>query len=205
MGTLSRIGLFNNEAHSLLTDEQRPTFRKFLFELLKVASEDQDASLIGENDITERILTQGHCKEERTARKTAKTIIFLGLLEQTEIPASCKSSFDVVRFRMEERLSYSSTEKDMVLLHHEVEIEYPDTQNTEKHRATLLEFGRTVNGNTTTAMALTVGIPAAVGALLLLTNKIQTRGVLRPIEPEVYTPALDIIEAYGIKLIEKTE
>jgi len=101
----------------------------------------------------------------------------------------------------------------MVLLHHEVEIEYPDSQNTEKHRATLLEFGKTVNGNTTTAMALTVGIPAAVGALvlfipfyssvaflanavsklylflqLLLTNKIQTRGVLRPIEPEVYTP-----------------
>lgn len=55
----------------------------------------------------------------------------------------------------------------MVLLHHEVEIEYPDSQKTEKHRATLLEFGKTVNGNTTTAMALTVGIPAAVGALVL--------------------------------------
>ncbi|ESW26524.1 hypothetical protein PHAVU_003G126300 [Phaseolus vulgaris] len=205
MGTLSRIGLFNDEAHSLLTDEQRPTFRKFLFELLKVVSADLDGPLIGENDIMELILTQGHCKDRRTARKTAKTIIFLGLLEQTEIPAFCKSAFDVARFRMEERLSYTSTEKDMVLLHHEVEIEYPDSQNTEKHAATLLQFGKTVNGNTTTAMALTVGVPAAVGALLLLTNKIQTRGVLRPIEPEVYTPALDIIEAYGIKLIEKTE
>jgi hypothetical protein len=73
---------------------------------------------------------------------------------------------------------------------------------------------------------------------LLLTNKIQTRGVLRPIIPQVYTPgvqvtayfvligcsicqniaifmnaylsvvvfaALDIIQAYGIKLIEKNE
>ncbi|KOM33324.1 hypothetical protein LR48_Vigan01g288000 [Vigna angularis] len=205
MGTLSRIGLFNDEAHSLLTDVQRPTFREFLFELLKVVSADLDGPLIGENDIIERILTQGHCKDSRTAKKTAKTIIFLGLLEQTEIPAFCKSAFDVARFRMEERLSYTSSEKDMVLLHHEVEIEYPDSQKTEKHRATLLEFGKTVNGNATTAMALTVGIPAAVGALLLLTNKIQTRGVLRPIEPEVYTPALDIIEAYGIKLIEETE
>lgn len=54
----------------------------------------------------------------------------------------------------------------MVLLHHEVEIEYPDSQITEKHRATLLEFGKTLNGKTTTAMALTVGIPAAVGALV---------------------------------------
>lgn len=96
---------------------------------------------------------------------------------------------------MEERLSYSSTEKvyqyefiytskfirvisvastlylickqDMVLLHHEMEVEYPDRQITEKQRATLLEFGKTCDGKTTTAMALTVGIPAAVGALVL--------------------------------------
>jgi len=54
----------------------------------------------------------------------------------------------------------------MVLLHHEVEIEYPDSNITEKHRATLLEFGKTIDGKTTTAMALTVGIPAAVGALV---------------------------------------
>lgn len=54
----------------------------------------------------------------------------------------------------------------MVLLHHEVEIEYPDSQITEKHRATLLEFGKTLDEKTTTAMALTVGIPAAVGALV---------------------------------------
>ncbi|KHN17770.1 Alpha-aminoadipic semialdehyde synthase [Glycine soja] len=205
MGTLSRISLFNNEAHSLLMNGQRPTFRKFLFELLKVVGDNPDELLIGENDIMEQILIQGHCKDQRTAMETAKTIIFLGLLDQTEIPASCKSAFDVACFRMEERLSYTSTEKDMVLLHHEVEIEYPDSQITEKHRATLLEFGKTLDEKTTTAMALTVGIPAAVGALLLLTNKIQTRGVLRPIEPEVYNPALDIIEAYGIKLIEKTE
>lgn len=54
-----------------------------------------------------------------------------------------------------------------MLLHHEVEIEYLDRQVTEKRRATLLEFGKTFDGKTTTAMALTVGIPAAVGALVL--------------------------------------
>jgi hypothetical protein len=35
----------------------------------------------------------------------------LGLVDETEIPASCKSAFDVACFRMEERLSYSNTEK----------------------------------------------------------------------------------------------
>lgn len=57
----------------------------------------------------------------------------------------------------------------MVLLHHEVEVEFPDSQLTEKHLATLLEFGKIENGKSTTAMALTVGIPAAIGALVICT------------------------------------
>ncbi|CAJ2644853.1 unnamed protein product [Trifolium pratense] len=40
MATLSRIGLFNNEAHPILTNEERPTFKKFMFDLLKIVHED---------------------------------------------------------------------------------------------------------------------------------------------------------------------
>lgn len=57
-------------------------------------------------------------------------------------------------------------DQDMVLLHHEVEVDFPDGQPAEKHVATLLEFGNSKNGKSTTAMALTVGIPAAIGALV---------------------------------------
>jgi alpha-aminoadipic semialdehyde synthase len=47
-------------------------------------------------------------------------------------------------------------------------VEYPDGRPTEKHQATLLEFGKVENGgSTTTAMALTVGVPAAIGALVV--------------------------------------
>ena len=37
-------------------------------------------------------------------------------------------------------------------------------------------------------MALTVGVLAAIGALLLLQNKVQRKGVIRPLEPEIYIP-----------------
>ena len=57
-------------------------------------------------------------------------------------------------------------DQDMVLLHHEVEVDFPDGRPAENHRATLLEFGSTKNGKTTNAMAFTVGIPAAIGALV---------------------------------------
>ncbi|KAL0338827.1 UNVERIFIED_CONTAM: Alpha-aminoadipic semialdehyde synthase [Sesamum angustifolium] len=89
---------------------------------------------------------------------------------------------------MEERLAYSGKEQDMVFLHHEVEVEFPNGQPTENHRATLLEFGRTQGERSYTAMALTVGIPAAIGALLLLGKNIKAKGVVRPIDPEIYVP-----------------
>lgn len=64
--------------------------------------------------------------------------------------------------------------QDMVLLHHEVEVEYPESKRIEKHSATLLEFGDIKNGQMTTAMAKTVGIPAAIGALVLTQTLITT-------------------------------
>ncbi|KAL3535457.1 hypothetical protein ACH5RR_003918 [Cinchona calisaya] len=204
MGALAKIGFFNTEAMSTLNIGERPTHRKFLLQLLRLNDDNSDELAMTEKDITERITSLGICRGEIAVR-TAKTIMFLGFHEPTEIPASCQSAFDITCLRMEKALAYSSTEEDMVLLHHEVEIDFPNGQPTEKHRATLLEFGRTNDGNTTTAMALTVGIPAAVGALLLLANKIQVNGVIRPIVPEVYVPALDILEAYGFKLLEKIE
>ncbi|CAL5375673.1 hypothetical protein CsSME_00008955 [Camellia sinensis var. sinensis] len=205
MGTMARIGFFNTEADPILKNEIRPTYVSFLLELLSIQSQNLAGTVMGEKDVMERVIALGLCKEQGMAAMTAKTIIFLGFHEETKIPVSCQSAFDVTCLRMEERLAYCSNEQDMVLLHHEVEVDFPDGQPAENHHATLLEFGRTKDGKTTTAMAFTVGVPAAIGALLLLANKIKTKGVLRPIEPEVYVPALDILQAYGIKLLEKID
>lgn len=204
MGALAKIGFFNTEALSTLNNGEKPTYRKALLQLLRLNDDNSDGLAMNEKEITERIAALGICQGEIAVR-TAKTIMFLGFHESTEIPASCQTAFDVTCLLMEKSLVYSGTEQDMVLLHHEVEVDFPDGQPTENHRATLLEFGRTKDGMTTTAMALTVGIPAAVGALLLLANKIQVNGVIRPIIPEVYMPALEILEAYGFKLLEKIE
>jgi len=70
--------------------------------------------------------------------------------------------------------SFALCFQDMVLLHHEVEVEFLESKRIEKHTATLLEFGDIKNGQTTTAMAKTVGIPAAIGALVLTKTLITT-------------------------------
>ncbi|CAI9098422.1 OLC1v1035066C1 [Oldenlandia corymbosa var. corymbosa] len=205
MATLAKLGFFNTESLSSLNIGERPTHHKILLELLRQNTDKSDGLSADEKGITERIAALGVCKDGETAVRTAKTIIFLGYHEPTEVSPSCGSIFDVTCLRMEEALAYSDKEEDMVLLYHEVEVDFPNGQPTENNKATLLEFGKTKDGRNTTAMAFTVGIPAAVGALLLLTNKIQVNGVLRPIIPEVYLPALDILEAYGFRLMEKME
>lgn len=205
MGTLARIGFFSTEATPRLENEIRPTYRNFILELLNIHTTILAETKIGEKEIEERIVALGLCEERDTALKTAKTIVFLGFLERAEIPIFCKCAFDVTCLRMEERLVYSGTEQDMVLLHHEIEIDFPNGRPSENHRATLLELGRTNKEEKYTAMALTVGIPAAIGALLILGKKVEATGVLRPIDPEIYLPALDILEAYGFKLVEKID
>ncbi|KAI3714455.1 hypothetical protein L6452_21409 [Arctium lappa] len=205
MGSLARIGFFDSEVRLILANKDRPTYRTFLYELLKVQSRTSDESVKVEKLITDRLLALGICKEDGAAIRTAKAIIFLGFNEQTEVPSSCQSAFDVTCLRMEERLAYTSTEQDMVLLHHEVVVDFPNGRPTENHQATLLEFGRTKNGKAISGMALTVGIPVAIGALLLLAKKITRTGVLRPIYPEVYEPALEILHAYGFNILEKID
>ncbi|KAL0308366.1 UNVERIFIED_CONTAM: Alpha-aminoadipic semialdehyde synthase [Sesamum radiatum] len=205
MGTLARIGFFNSEANPILQNETRPTYKTFLLALLGCHAEDSAESIVGEKLIADQIIALGLCTKRETAVKAAKTIVFLGFHEKSKIPISCQCAFDVTCLRMEERLAYSGKEQDMVFLHHEVEVEFPNGQPTDNHRATLLEFGRTQGERSYTAMALTVGIPAAIGALLLLGKNIKAKGVVRPIDPDIYVPALDILEAYGFKLVEKTD
>lgn len=212
MAVLAKIGFFDAANHPLLQESNRPTYRFFLNELLTVDNISTPTTKVNaevsgghDDELISKLMIHGHCKEKEIAVKTFKTIKFLGLHEEIEIPKDCSSAFDVICQRMEQRMAYGPNEQDMVLLHHEVEVEYSDGRPTEKHQATLLEFGKVENGRSTTAMALTVGVPAAIGALLLLQNRVQRKGVIRPLEPEIYIPALEILESSGIKLLERVE
>jgi saccharopine dehydrogenase-like NADP-dependent oxidoreductase len=57
---------------------------------------------------------------------------------------------------------------------------------------------------TYTAMAKTVGLPAAMATLQILNGKITTPGVQLPIRKEVYLPILKELEEYGVVFKEQT-
>ncbi len=53
------------------------------------------------------------------------------------------------------------------------------------------------------AMAKTVGLPAAFGAELLLKGGMDGRGVVAPMTADFYEPILEKLELEGIKFVEK--
>ena len=56
-----------------------------------------------------------------------------------------------------------------------------------------------------TAMAKTVGLPAAIATRLILNGKIKSRGVQIPVEKEIYLPVLQELEKEGISFVHQTE
>jgi len=54
-----------------------------------------------------------------------------------------------------------------------------------------------------TSMARTVSLPLGIGVKLMAENKIDLKGVIRPIKKEVYSLILKELERLNIKLEEK--
>ena len=57
--------------------------------------------------------------------------------------------------------------------------------------------------NGPSAMSLTVGLPTAIGAQLILDGKITLKGVIIPTEKEIYEPVLAALKEEGIVLREE--
>lgn len=69
-------------------------------------------------------------------------------------------------------------------------------------KSSLIEIG---DKNGFSAMSITVGVPSAIGAELVLQGRIKERGVLRPIYKDIYLPTLALLEKAGIRLVEEDE
>ncbi len=124
---------------------------------------------------------------------------WLGVLSDMPLPFEKGSVLDALCHIMNEKMPYAPGERDMIVLHHEFIAEYPDKK--EKITSTLIDYG-IPNGDS--SMARTVSLPAAVGARLILDDKITATGVHIPVSPDLYNPVLDELARLNIEFKEKT-
>jgi saccharopine dehydrogenase-like NADP-dependent oxidoreductase len=109
-----------------------------------------------------------------------------------------RSPLDALANKMFEKMQYADGERDLVVMHHEIVGEYPSGKR-ELHTSTMIQYG---DPDGDSAMARTVGLPAAIAASMILDGKIKDTGVLIPVLPSIYEPILDELAAGGISFCE---
>ena len=135
-----------------------------------------------------------------TDSQVMSNLAWLGLLSDDPLPAGRRTLLGVLAARMLQKMSYEPGERDMLILQHEFLAQYPDGQ--ERITSTLIDFGIPYGDS---SMSRTVGLPAAIGVKMVLQGEISARGVLTPVLPEIYEPALAELEELGIRCVEKSE
>lgn len=95
----------------------------------------------------------------------------------------------------------ANEERDLVVLRHELVIRWNDGRIEEKG-INFVVYGQPAEKGGHSAMAVTVGFPAAIAAKMILDGEIQQRGVVLPFSPSVYLPMLSRLRAEGLSATE---
>jgi saccharopine dehydrogenase-like NADP-dependent oxidoreductase len=174
--------------------------------LFEIEEQDWPAGTTYARVITRKLVGNGGCLPQRIADflgiSPDSDIIarfeWAGLLSERPIPESRAAPLDIFGNRLRKLMQYQPGERDMVVLKHVFDVNYPDG-SCEEIRSMLVETGEPWGD---TAMARTVSLPAAIATRLILSGGVSATGVQIPVLREIYEPVLDELAARGIALKE---
>jgi saccharopine dehydrogenase-like NADP-dependent oxidoreductase len=129
-----------------------------------------------------------------------KRLEWLGLFSSEPIPGLSQpaTALDLLAARMERLMAYQPNERDMVVMQHQFIAEQGGKR--EKIVSTLVQFGEPGGDS---AMARTVGLPAAIATRLILERRLTTPGVQVPVAAPVYEPILTELGSAGVRFVER--
>ena len=128
-----------------------------------------------------------------------KKIDWLGLFDNVQISINSGTNSNLLVDLMLKKMAYEPHEKDMIIVHNEIVVEFPDRR--EKQISSMLVEG-IPNGDS--AMARAVSLPPAIAAKLILEGKITRKGVCMPSTKEMYEPILKEMETFGFSFKKET-
>ncbi|RWS31267.1 Alpha-aminoadipic semialdehyde synthase-like protein [Leptotrombidium deliense] len=188
MKALRLLGLLDMNAHpSLHPHGPEITWKQFLCTLLGHRDDILPFNL--RNLVLERL--EG--SEDRLA-----ALEEIGLLDD-EVITKHETPLDTLTNFIANRLAFKTGEKDMIVMRHNIGVEWPNG-NKEVRNINLVVYGDPYGY---TAMAKTVGYPAAIAARMLLEGEIQEKGIVVPMSTEIYSPMLKRLKDEGISAVEK--
>jgi len=135
--------------------------------------------------------------------KIMENLSWLGLFSDEPIQCNGDTAADVMVDLLKKKLQLPENGRDMVALVHEIEAEFADKKKlSERITSTFVEYG---DPNGFTAIAKTVGLPAALAVKLVLTGALPISGCHIPTHPAIYTQVLPELKKEGLIFKEKRE
>jgi len=128
-----------------------------------------------------------------------QSLDYLGFFSDEKLQYHETTPFEITSDRMIKKMLLSAGERDMVILQHIFLASYPDGQR-EVIKSSMLDFG---SPSTNTSISRTVALPAAIAVKMILENKIEVKGVHRPVIPQIYNPVLNELKTLGIEMKEE--
>ncbi|KAJ3000998.1 hypothetical protein HDV02_000067 [Globomyces sp. JEL0801] len=159
------------------------------------------ASMVGKNihlGLTEKL--GGNFNQNQIARLSS-AISWLEMDAKDREVHPSESVLDAFCALLQEKLVYGKDERDMVAMHHEFGIKW-DNGKTETRHSTMIAYG---DPTSYSAMAKTVGYPAAIATQMILEGHIKEKGVIAPMSSAIYEPMIEKLDREGISFIESIE
>ncbi|MBN2662138.1 MAG: saccharopine dehydrogenase NADP-binding domain-containing protein [Bacteroidales bacterium] len=121
---------------------------------------------------------------------------WLGIFDNTKTGIENATPAQILQKILENKWTLDKDDKDMIVMQHI--FNYFINNNHY-----VLKSSTVVEGKKHTAMAVTVGTPAAIATKLILQGKIKLTGVQIPTIPEIYNPVMKELSEIGIKFVEE--
>lgn len=122
---------------------------------------------------------------------------WLGIFENKKVGLKNATPARILQKILEDKWTLEKEDKDMMVMWHK--FNYRIGEEDKELHAYLVVKGQ---DHIRTSMAQTVGLPVALAARLILSNKIKARGVLIPTLREIYEPVLSDLRKLGISFQE---
>lgn len=183
---LKGLGLMDQTAHPCLQADNGSelTWRQFMAELL---GHTQDLAL----STVKGLVHDKVGKSDRILQAMSE----LGLFDDEPV-VKCGTPFDTIRYKIIKRYPFRGGENDLVIMRIMLDIEWGAERSRELRSQTMVVYGETNGGFS--AMAKTVGYPAAIASKMVLDGEIQDKGMIVPLRPEIYRPILKRLKNEGI-------
>ncbi|XP_063252831.1 alpha-aminoadipic semialdehyde synthase, mitochondrial [Prinia subflava] len=183
MGGFVKLGLINPDPNPLLNSTTPPlTWKELMCKLVGIKSPAEH-----------HVLKEAVFSKLEKDKSQLEAVEWLGLLGDELVPAA-DSIVGALAKHMEMKLPFGTGERDMIVMRSEIGLRHPSGHLEDKF-IDLVVYG---DNKGYSAMAKTVGYPAAIAAKMVLDGEITAKGMVIPLTKNVYGPILERVRAEGI-------